>query len=215
MSTIEMPQAVEKNHEAGCGASREASRNLFDAAYAAPEKQVNIERESTAVGKMLADYPNGNLADAARRISADLLQLADNPAKYNALLKATSEKAGSNFAHLNIDESSFDKSTGTYDNVTITARMHPGYRLVQPGLTLEDMTRDYIEQDHNITNPSPGLVKSVMKDIIDENNKYQKIAEIKDPDDIKAGQFLAIVSFPFEYNAYDSNGNLKEHEPQK
>jgi hypothetical protein len=216
MSTsFEMPQAAEKSL-AGDSASREAGRNLFDAAYAAPEK-VNIDKESSEVAKMLAAYPaNGSLIDPVRRVSADLLQLADNPDKYNALLKSTSEKlekTGNTAVRLSVDESSFNKSTGTYDNVTITARMHPSYRLVQPGLTLEDMTRDYIKADktNNFSNPSAGLVKAVMNDIIKENSEYQKIVDIKNPDDIKVGQFLAIVSFPFEYNAYDRNGNL--HSP--
>jgi hypothetical protein len=207
-TSFEIPQPVERSMD---GAKGEASQKLFQDAYAAPEKHVNIEKESTEVARMLADYPNGKLGDAVKRISADLLQLADKPDQYNALLKSTAAKAGSGQARLNIDESSFNRCTGTYDNVSITARMHPGYRLVQPGLTLEDMTRDYIKQDktYNISDPSAGLVKAVMGDIIKENSDYQKIVEIKNPNDIKVGQFLAIVSFPFEYNAYDANGNLR------
>jgi hypothetical protein len=207
---FEIPQPVEKSN---AKADVEAAGRMFADAYAVPEKtdQNYVEKESVKIAEMLAAYPGASVEDAVRRISADLLQLADNPEQYNALLKKTHDRAASGAASLNIDESSFNQSTGTWDNVTINARMHPGYRLVQPGLTLEEMTVDYIKQTtgNKIANPSTGLVKAVMNDIIKENSEYQKIADIKNPDDIKVGQFLSVVSFPLEYDAYDQNGNLK------
>jgi hypothetical protein len=151
--------------------------------------KLDIEKESGAIADLF-DYSKGNkkygeaVKEGTQCLSSDLKSLSGNISEYNKLLQGVAEKIPDEpAANPNLVLSNFNKSTGTWNNVSILAYGDQGYptaayRIVQPGNTLSQLARE----EKETLAPSQTTAEYV---------KYlQAINNIADPDKLVVGQAI-------------------------